>query len=73
MKQVGHNEAKEVGAPRNQSTRGEVRAVVQFPDTLQDARLGFLADVGMIAEGFGDGDNGDAEVSRNVLQGDSHI
>jgi hypothetical protein len=27
----------------------------------------------MIAEGFGDGDDRDAQVSRNVFQGDSHI
>ena len=73
MKQVGHYESEKVGAAGDQRPRRKIRAIVHFLYAFQDARFRFYADVGMIAEGFGDSYDGDAKVSRNVFQGDSHI
>jgi len=60
MQKIWNHEAQKIGASRNQRPSGKVRTIVHFLDALQDARLGFFADVGMIAEGLRDGDNRDA-------------
>src|SRR6478609_3838878 len=73
MKQIGYYKTEKVGAASDQRPGRKIRAVVHFLHALQHARLGFFADVGVVAEGFGDGNDGDAQVSRNVFEGDSHI
>jgi hypothetical protein len=72
VKKLWDNETEQIRAASDQGARREVRAVIHFLDALEDAGFGFLTYVGMVAEGFGDGDHGDAEVPRDVFQSDSH-
>ena len=67
MHQVGDDEADDVGAAGNKSAGRKIWTIVKFLNALQHARLCLLTDVGVIAEGFGDCDNADAEVSGDVF------
>jgi hypothetical protein len=67
MQKIGHHETEHAGMPGYQSTRRKVRAVIHFPAALQHTRFRFLTDVGMVAKSFGNGDHGDAQVSRDIF------
>jgi len=67
VKQIGNDKADQVGAAGDKGARGKIGAVVEFLNALQNARLCLLTDVRVIAEGFGDRDDADAEVSGDVF------
>jgi hypothetical protein len=73
MQQVGDDETDELGTACDERTGGEVGAVAQLLDTRFDAFAGLEADVGVVAQRFGDGDKRNAQVPRDVLHLDGHM
>ena len=67
MDEIGDDEPDHVGAACDKSSGGEIWAVVQLLDALQDSRPGLLTDVGVIAQSLGNCDYAYTKVPGDVF------
>ena len=73
MDEVGNDEADGVGLSAGEAAGEHVGLIVQLLHALEHALAGLVTDVCIAAQHLGDGDYGDPEIARNVLQPDCHI
>ena len=70
--EVGDDEADEFAVAGDEGAGHEVGAVVELFDAREDLVPCLDGDVGMVAEGLGDGDDGDSESLGDVFHADWH-
>ena len=67
VEQIGDDESDHVSAAGDERASGQIRTIVDLLNAFEHACFGLITDIGVIAEGFGDRDNADAEVSSDVF------
>lgn len=72
MHQVRDDQANTVRPARDQRAGGEVGPIVHFLHAFEDAVPGFGTDIGVVAQHFGNCDNGDSQIVRDVLHAGGH-
>src|SRR5271169_1369009 len=73
MGEIGNDKTHHMGTTGHKRPRREIRAIIEFFRSTQDAQAGFGTNIGAIAEGLRNSDDRKSEVSSNIFHSDSHV